>query len=173
MSPQHLSDEAVAAFADGVLRGHARDRASRHVTGCAECAQAVRVQREAVLALRSAPAPALPIGLLDRLRQVPTTTPLDLPPTSVAPDGTTVFPAYGTPATRSAVVSPMAAAAFVPASREHRLSRPALFTAAAVVTAGVFAVGSHAAANTRPAAPVQPASVVRQGGVAPVGFSAR
>lgn len=70
MSSQHLSDEAVAAAADGVLTGHARDRATRHVAECAECAHAVRVQREAAWALRTAPPPALPSELLDRLRTV-------------------------------------------------------------------------------------------------------
>lgn len=70
MSSQHLSDEAVAAAADGVLSGHARDRAMRHVASCAECAHAVKVQREAAWALRAAPPPALPFGLLDRLRTV-------------------------------------------------------------------------------------------------------
>ena len=37
MRPQHLSDEAVAAFADGVLSGHARERAARHLNECPEC----------------------------------------------------------------------------------------------------------------------------------------
>ena len=64
----HLSDEAVAAFADGVLRGHARERASRHVEECTECHEAVRVQREAAWALRAAPAPQLPIDLAARQR---------------------------------------------------------------------------------------------------------
>ena len=40
--PQHLSDEAVAAFADGVLGGSARERARQHVEECAECRTAVR-----------------------------------------------------------------------------------------------------------------------------------
>ncbi|MDT4947566.1 MAG: hypothetical protein QOJ37_161, partial [Pseudonocardiales bacterium] len=44
MNPQHLSDEAVAAFADGVLSGHARERATRHAAACPECAHAVKVQ---------------------------------------------------------------------------------------------------------------------------------
>jgi anti-sigma factor RsiW len=67
---EHLSDEAVAAFADGALADGARARAARHVAECAECAHAVAVQREAVWALRAAPAPALPGDLLERLRAV-------------------------------------------------------------------------------------------------------
>lgn len=78
-SSQHLSDEAVAAAADGVLTGHARDRATRHIAGCAECAHAVRVQREAAWALRTAPAPPLPVDLLDRLRTVAGDAPPMLP----------------------------------------------------------------------------------------------
>jgi len=88
MTPTHLSDEAVAAFADGVLTGRARERAARHVGECAECAYAVAVQREAVWALRAAPAPPLPSALLDRLREVPQTTPIQAPiPAAAARDG--------------------------------------------------------------------------------------
>src|SRR5438105_13455278 len=102
----HLSDEAIAAFADGVLRGAARERAARHTSACPECAHAVAVQREAVWALRAAPAPALPIALLDRLREVPDTTPISAPatPSAVGPDGSAMFAAFG-------------AAALVPQSR--------------------------------------------------------
>ncbi len=94
LSVPHLSDEAVAAFADGVLSGGARERAARHTADCAECAYAVAVQREAVWALRSAPAPALPSGLLDRLAALPATTPLRHDPVQLAPDGSAVFPAF-------------------------------------------------------------------------------
>ena len=91
----HLSDEAVAAFADGVLSGHARERASRHVLACPECAHAVAVQREAVWALRAAQAPPLPTSLVDRLRSVPSTTPLGNAPAALAPDGSAMFAAFG------------------------------------------------------------------------------
>lgn len=134
MNPQHLSDEAVAACADGVLTGHARDRAARHLAECDECAQAVRVQREAAWALRAAPAPSLPTGLLDRLRTVPQTTPLQLLPTAIGPDGNTVLPN----------VAPMAA--FVPAAPQRSASwtKPVAITAAAVAIAGAVAAGSVA-----------------------------
>jgi anti-sigma factor RsiW len=104
MTTQHLSDEAIAAFADGVLSGHARERASRHAGKCPECAHAVAVQREAVWALRAAPAPALPLGLMDRLRSVPATTPIQNVPVALAPDGSAMFAAFGK----------MSAAALVP-----------------------------------------------------------
>ena len=106
MSSQHLSDEAIAAFADGVLRGHARERAARHTEACAECGNAVRVQREAAWALRAAPAPSLPTSLADRLRTLPETTPIAAPPAAVDDDGTTM----------------MLVAALVAPQREWRLS---------------------------------------------------
>lgn len=74
----HLSDEAVAAFADGMLLGRVRERAAAHVAQCQECFDAVAAQREATCTLRSLPAPVLPSGLLDRLRAVPDTTVLNL-----------------------------------------------------------------------------------------------
>jgi anti-sigma factor RsiW len=97
LSVQHLSDEAVTAFADGMLGVGPRNRASRHIDQCPECAGAIAEQRAAVSALRAAPDPALPFGLLERLRAVPVTTTLNSsPPMSLAPDGSPVFPAYGT-----------------------------------------------------------------------------
>ena len=144
---QHLSDEAIAAFADAVLTRQAHDRAQRHLAGCPECARAVAEQREAVFALRAAPAPALPIGLLDRLRAVPVTTPLPQVPLALDPSGAAVFPAYGTEAAQD---------------HSHGRRRPpfALFTAAAAfvaVSAGMAAT-SHVAA-----VPVAPARVVPAG----------
>jgi anti-sigma factor RsiW len=95
MSGVHLSDEAIAAQADGVLTGHARDRAVKHLEGCAECRTAVRVQREAALALRAASAPPVPSDLVEKLRTVPLTTPIPVPPPSaIAPDGTTMFSVF-------------------------------------------------------------------------------
>jgi anti-sigma factor RsiW len=141
MSTQHLSDEAVAAFADGVLGGTARTRAARHTSECPECAHAVAVQREAVWALRAAPAPALPTGLLDRLRSVPADTPIEPPPSAIAPDGSAVFPAFGT--------SFGSMAAFVPETRQParaRRARPLLMGAAVVAAAGAVVAGAAGAA---------------------------
>jgi anti-sigma factor RsiW len=143
MNAQHLSDEAVAAFADGVLSGHARERATRHTAACGECAHAVKVQREAAWALRAAPAPCLPNGLLDRLRGVPHTTPITTLPTAIGPDGSTMLSTF----------APMAA--LVPAAKTeptHRI-RPIVTTAAVVALAGALTAGSMSrelAENTRP-----------------------
>lgn len=94
----HLSEDAVAAFADGVLSASAAGRARRHCAECAECAAAVRIQQETAMLLRTAPAPALPSGLLDRLAGLPMSTPLPAPrgglPTVLGADGTPVFVAH-------------------------------------------------------------------------------
>ena len=94
----HLSEDAVAAFADGVLSPSATVRARRHCAECTECAEAVRGQREAAMMLRAAGAPALPAGLLDRLAGLPMSAQLPPPPsglpTTIDADGVPVFVAY-------------------------------------------------------------------------------
>jgi hypothetical protein len=153
VNPQHLSDEAVAAFADGALTGLARQRARQHTADCPECAYAVAVQREAAWALRTAPAPALPSGLLDRLREVPATTPIQTPPTVLGSDGSTLLATFGNLAAPAAVVP-------VEQERSHRL-RPIVGTAVAVAAAGVLAVSSaaHATGSASPSSP-RPANPV-------------
>jgi len=159
MSTQHLSDEAVAAFADDVLSGHARERASKHAMNCPECAHAVAVQREAVWALRSAQAPALPIGLLDRLRMVPSTTPLRMVPSAISPDGSAMFAAFGTvaafvPPARRAAAQPDPRAATQPDPRVPAAlpaTLPATLTGAAVAAAGVVADASAGPTLSAPA----------------------
>lgn len=95
---QHLNDEAIAACADGVLPAGARLRAERHLALCPGCSDAVRGQREAMKALRTSAAPALPSDLLDRLRSLPMTTPLRMTPVVIGDGGAQMFPAYGTSA---------------------------------------------------------------------------
>ncbi len=149
MSAQHLSDEAVAACADGVLGGRARDRASKHTETCAECREAVRMQREAVWALRAAPLPAPPTDLIARLRSVPQTTSISTLPTVVAPDGSTML------VTR--LMAPMAA--FAPAPQQavdcastHRV-KPFMTAAFALALAGALSAGSVGGGPHDPAAP--------------------
>jgi hypothetical protein len=159
MTSQHLSDEAIAASADGVLTGHARDRATKHANNCPECAYAIAVQREAVWALRAAPAPALPTGLLDRLKSLPDTTPIGGIPVTIAPDGSAMFAAFGT----------MSAAALAPNRRDQATSNstwirkagPIALTAAALAAAGVVAIGSAGHnAETNPNSPTQTGRIV-------------
>jgi len=157
----HLSEDAVAAFADGVLSEAATARARRHCAECAECAEAVRAQREAVLLLRAAGSPTMPAGLLDRLAGVPMSAPLPPPcgglPTALGADGIPVFVAHDarrTPATSAnpAGAGNPAATGSVPHEQHHRQAPPQpghrrvllpvglLASAAAVVAAG--AIGS-------------------------------
>jgi hypothetical protein len=174
---QHLSDEAVAAYADGVLGRTARMRAERHLAQCPECAYAVSVQREAVFALRDAPPPALPSGLLDRLRAVPVTTILTSPPLALSPDGSAAFPAHGTsiaPRDDAATMSahPMGfTPSIAPRSRRYaRFGSVGMATVVAVAAVTVLTAGLRASdgAGSSPAAPAAPAEVDRQ----PVGTAA-
>src|SRR3954447_7859151 len=94
----HLSEDAVTAFADGVLSVAAAARARRHCAECVECAEAVRAQREAVLLLRTAGTPTMPADLLSRLARVPMSTPLPPRrgglPTVLGADGVLMFLAH-------------------------------------------------------------------------------
>lgn len=167
----HLSEEAVAACADGVLSGGAQDRANRHIASCPECAQAVRTQREAVWALRAAPPPPLPSGLFERLQEVPQTTPIRTLPTAIGPDGSAVLPNF----------APMAA--FVPTTngsaatdqRTGHRGRNVALAAAAVVLAGAVTAGAvtQSGGGTRPGTGhtgrLMHAGTTNRGGIAPVG----
>lgn len=160
MREQHLSDEAIAAFADDVLPGHARERAGRHTARCAECKYAVAVQREAVWALRATPAPSLPNGLLDRLRDVPSTTQLNTVPSTFAPDGSAMFAAFGSMSMSAAAVAPDPESA---GKKSGRGVRPFVLSTAAVAVASVVALGGSAHLRTddapaHPPAHTQPAT---------------
>ena len=150
----HLSEDAVAAFADGVLSAAAASRAQRHCAECAECADAVRGQRETAMLLRAAPAPALPSGLLDRLNGLPMSAPLPPPrsglPTVLGSDGTPMFVAHDVHRASQAQAGEAGPDA-QPDGRVQNQARPAhrrgalpvtvLASAAAVVAAGTF--GGH------------------------------
>ena len=155
---QHLSDEAVAACADNVLSGGARQRAERHVAACPDCAYAVAVQRQAVWALRAAPAPALPTGLLDRLRDVPVTTPIErVVPSHVDEHGTAMFATFAAP--MAAFVEPQRIPGQV--SRWHsRRVRAAAITAASVAVVGAIA-GTAVADSHSTGTPNTPAQFVK------------
>ena len=162
----HLSEDAVAAFADGVLSSAATARARRHCAECTECAEAVRGQRETAMMLRAAGAPALPAGLLDRLAGLPMSAQLPPPlsglPTALDSDGVPVFVAYqpgrkvgcrpGRPGPASESTSRRSTR-----PRAHRrvlLPVSILASAAAVVAAGAIGgtVGSIQPAVHQPAA---------------------
>jgi hypothetical protein len=70
-STEHLSIEAVAAFADGELRMNAHLRAAHHISLCAQCAAEVDAQRQARTALRDSCPINIPSTLLGMLSQIP------------------------------------------------------------------------------------------------------
>ena len=72
----HLSEDALAAYVDGILPRGADERAAKHLRSCAECRAAVDVEREAKALLGAAPDPSLPAGLMARLLDVPMTADL-------------------------------------------------------------------------------------------------
>jgi hypothetical protein len=167
---QHLSDEAVAAYADSMLTASAHNRAARHIAECFECAAAIEEQRAAVTVLRAAPAPALPAGLLDRLRAVPVTTPLSPQTMALAPDGSAVFAAFGT--VSAAISRPSARHEFhlpiaVPHAGRRTQQLALVAVAAAMITVGLAA---SASADTTSARPVRtaPSGANR---VEPAGFT--
>ena len=150
----HLSEDAVAAFADGVLSAAAASRARRHCSECLECADAVRVQREAAMMLRAAQAPPLPSGLLDRLAGLPMSAPLPPPrgglPTVLGADGVPMFVAHdprndehaeqrGSGDEPAAPQQPQQSPRSAP--RRGAVPVTVLASAAAVVAAGTF--GGH------------------------------
>lgn len=67
---EHLSSEAVAAFADERLPTTARDRALKHLGQCPECMEALQVQRSARYALRHSGPIRMPGTLAERLAHI-------------------------------------------------------------------------------------------------------
>jgi hypothetical protein len=177
----HLSDEAVAAFADGVLGDTARQRAQSHMAGCAECSEAVYGQRAARAALRSALTPRLPAGLFERLRELPITAELPpvLFPSVVSADGQAFYAATPPVALTAAVTPPLPFPVLVPADREPALVASATghrrtsarvglgATAAALLAVGVLATTAANAGGVTPApATVQPVGYGQHSGAA-------
>ena len=160
----HLSDEAVAAFADGALAAGPRTRAQQHLGDCAECRDAVRDQRRATAALRSAPSPCLPAGLTDRLRNLPGSTALPVnarAPAALSAGNQPMFAAFS-------VRSTVAAAPVTPVIRvtpvmpaEHR--RGASTAGIAVLAATVVAVSMLAGTAASAGGVVQSPAIVPAG----------
>jgi anti-sigma factor RsiW len=163
----HLSDEAVAAFADGVLSDNARQRAQSHMAGCTECSDAVYGQRAARAALRSALRPRLPDGLFERLRELPITAELPLIqcPAALSAEGQPLFAAAGrvepVPARPSPVPQMEAFPTAVPSDRQTLLAADAAHrrasarvglgaTAMAVLAVGVLATTAANAGGVVP-----------------------
>ena len=71
----HLSLDAVVAYADGEMSLTAYQRAAAHVVKCAECAADVAEQTAASQYLRQARMPTMPGSLFDALKSIPVAVP--------------------------------------------------------------------------------------------------
>ncbi|HEX2214325.1 MAG TPA: anti-sigma E factor RseA [Mycobacterium sp.] len=78
-STEHLSTEAIAAFADGELRMTAHLRAAHHMSLCPQCAAEVEAQRQARAALRDSGPIVVPSSLLGMLSEIPRHAPPEPP----------------------------------------------------------------------------------------------
>ena len=74
-STDHLSTEAVAAYADGELPMKAHLRAASHLTACGQCAAEVEAQGQARAALRESRPVSMPSTLMGLLTQIPESNP--------------------------------------------------------------------------------------------------
>lgn len=74
-STDHLSTEAVAAYADGELPMKAHLRAASHLAACRECAAEVDAQGQARAALRESRPVSMPSTLMGLLTQIPDSNP--------------------------------------------------------------------------------------------------
>ncbi len=83
----HLSFDAVVAFADGEMSLAAYQRAAAHISRCESCAAEVAEQTSARDLLRSACTPRMPGSLFDQLRSIPIALPLDQRPGGPLADG--------------------------------------------------------------------------------------
>jgi len=160
----HLSQDAVVAFADDELSAGAHQRAAGHLADCGECAAEVIEQRQVRSALRGADEPRVPASLLSVLRSIPQDADLPGPPPGLAvtADGQLVSVlrpdrmrtdtpspvVYGAPAGLAGTT------AHVPAqSRGRRLRVGA--TAVSGLALGALAFGALPSAGVAPAAPAQ------------------
>lgn len=82
----HLTLDAVVAYADGEMSMVSYQRAAAHVALCPQCDAEVRAQLTARSWLRAAEAPAMPTALLDTLRSIPVALPSTGPDVRPAPE---------------------------------------------------------------------------------------
>ena len=82
----HLTLDAVVAYADGEMSMVSYQRAAAHIGLCPQCDAEVRAQLTARSWLRTAQAPAMPTALLDALRSIPVAMPSNGPDARPLPD---------------------------------------------------------------------------------------
>lgn len=86
MFEDHLSLDAIVAFADGEMSLTAYQRAAAHISRCASCAADVGEQTAASEYLRQARMPTMPGSLFDVLKSIPVALPQSGPVPGVAID---------------------------------------------------------------------------------------
>lgn len=120
----HLSEDALAAYVDGILSPTADERAAKHLRSCGECRTAVDVEREAKALLGAAPDPSLPAGLMARLLDVPMTADLGGNDGVLAIEGDRLGWSTGTTSTDTRVVERRAAAPARPRPQVRPVGAP-------------------------------------------------
>jgi anti-sigma factor RsiW len=128
----HLSLDAIVAFADGEMPLVAYQRAAAHIARCPECECEVNQQMAARSCLRSAQAPPMPPSLLDSLKSIPVAVPAARPV-----DGVTIDPRTGRVVRSGHVAQP----------EPHRVRRLRFLGAGALVAG--LAVGALVAGNEK------------------------
>lgn len=120
----HLSEDALAAYVDGILSAAADERAAKHLRSCAECRAAVDVEREAKALLGAVPDPSLPVGLMARLLDVPMTADLGGSDRVLAIEGGRLGWSTGTTSSDTRVVERRAAAPARPRPQVRPVGAP-------------------------------------------------
>jgi anti-sigma factor RsiW len=133
----HLSLDAVVAFADGEMGLVAFQRAAAHVAQCESCAMEVAEQTSARQRLRAAACPSIPTGLLDALRSIPVALPAPPPPAGISRD-------------QQGRVSRTADRGHPLRGRGFRIGAGAIVAGLAVGALAAAAVSEHAPAPTGP-----------------------
>ncbi|OLR90112.1 anti-sigma factor family protein [Actinokineospora bangkokensis] len=177
LSDQHLMPDAVVAFVDGELGRTPHDRATAHLARCPFCAAEVTAQRQARAAVRTAPAPSMPAGLLAALQAIPQEVDLPSAPDNLAVTDDGQLVAVQRPEALPTTPDKVPFGASAPLGSSPRLGqgptvlgrKPSRRAAqgAGVVVSGLV-LGALALVNTGPSTPPTPAQP--QPDIEPAGF---
>lgn len=156
----HLSLDAVVAYADGEMSLNAYQRAAAHVMKCSICAADVAEQTATSEYLRQGRMPTMPGSLFDSLRSIPVAAPVAGPVPGIVLDA--VSGLAGSPGD-------------TPPQHHHRGRRFRLGAGALVagIAVGAVVAASNAdPASLNPAGPNRPetAAVSRPGSLPPVAY---
>lgn len=122
---EHLTLDAIVAFADGEMAMLPYQRAGAHLARCPRCSAEVAEQQLARQWLRTAQAPRMPSGLLASLRSIPVAAPQ---PDELMPPADPGSPLDGS----GAAARPGRLAGTAPRTRRFRLGAGAVVAGLAV-----------------------------------------